>query len=327
MWHDPLHRKSSTMKDAAIASGEQLPAELYVELKDFYARHMKKRDSGFMGQWLGDFDDNAALSANVFDAPTLKGREVIRASVQTLNNWFTRQGIQRRHLLSMFAAAHCGDERIHARHYGLLLTTKASTDTELHSFSVASDLLQYRSGTWRVLSRHIERDDLKQGSRNQAEPDLFDRREETPMARKSVLAQPVEREEIYYSVEQFYARQMQVLDSGDAPRWAATFTNDGTFSSNGMQNAITGYDKLLAAAEKAVATLASEGITRRHLMSTLTIDGGDDTGVLTRCYVLVIDTNNGKTTLHMSTVMEDLLVFSEAGWLVQKRTVSRDGLA
>ncbi len=317
----------TTSADQGPAELHQGSADLYVELKDFYARHMKKRDAGFTDQWLADFDDNATLSTNVFDVPVQEGREAIGASVHALENWFAQRGIQRCHLLSMFVTTRCGGDTVRARHYGLLLTTKVPEGARVHSFSVASDLLQYRGGVWRILSRHVERDDLAKSSRNYVECDSFDRRKETLMAHTSVSGQPVGRAEIYYSVEQFYAHQMQVLDSGDAAGWAATFTDDGVFSSNGMQNPVTGYDELLAAAKKANAALASEGITRRHLVSTLTIEGGDDDGVRARCYVLIIDTGNGATALRMSTVMEDLLVFSTAGWLVQERTVRRDGLA
>jgi actinorhodin biosynthesis protein ActVIA len=154
----------------------------------------------------------------------------------------------------------------------------------------------------------------------------------TLMAQESISEQPVGRAEIYYSVEQFYARQMHALDSGDAASWVATFTSDGVFThlpateADGAPSSVTGHDELLAAVKKSIAGLASAGVTRRHLVSTLTIDSSASGGVRTHCYVPVIDTRNGTTALHMSTVLQDILVFSTAGWLVQERTVSMDGL-
>jgi actinorhodin biosynthesis protein ActVIA len=151
------------------------------------------------------------------------------------------------------------------------------------------------------------------------------------MAREPIAGRPVGRDEIYCSVEQFYARQMQALDSGDAAGWAATFANDGVFhvsktEVDGVSSSIVGHDELLAAAKKAIAGLASEDVIRRHLVSTLTIDSGDGDDVRTHCYVPIIDTRDGTTALHMSTVLQDLLVFSAAGWLVRERTVRRDDL-
>jgi hypothetical protein len=84
--------------------------------------------------------------------------------VHALDNWFTQQGIQRRHLLGTFVATRSGGDDIRTRCYALLLTTKLPGGTTVHSTSVASDLLRYRCGVWRVLSRHIERDDLAQKS-------------------------------------------------------------------------------------------------------------------------------------------------------------------
>lgn len=152
------------------------------------------------------------------------------------------------------------------------------------------------------------------------------------MAHESIAGRPVGRDEIYCSVEQFYARQMQALDSGDAAGWAATFTDDGVFvhvsktEIDDVPSSIVGHDELLVAAEKAIAGLAGEGVTRRHLVSTLTIDSGDGDDVRTHCYVPIIDTRDGTTALRMSTVLQDVLVFSTAGWLVQERTVRRDDL-
>lgn len=155
------------MQETIIASAERLPVELYVELKDFYYRHIKKRDAGFTDQWLADFDENATLSTNIFDVQVQEGREAIGARVYALDNWFMQRGIQRRHLVSTFIATRNGGDDIRTRCYTLLLTTTKSSDgATVHSTSVANDLLQYRHGVWRVLSRHIERDDLTQINRN-----------------------------------------------------------------------------------------------------------------------------------------------------------------
>lgn len=314
------------MRRTITAVADQVPVELYVELKKFYAHHAKKRDTGFTDQWLADLDADVTLSTNVFDSPPGRGRDAIGVNVHALDNWFDQRGIQRRHFLCTLVATRDGDGTVRARCYGLLLTTKPSERTIVHSASVVNDVLQYRGDAWLVLFRHIERDDLARNSHGCIAGNFPDYRKAVLMARASVSEQPFGRDEIYSSVEQFYAHQMQILDSGDAAGWAATFSKDGVFSSNGMQKSVTGHDELLAAAEKTVAALSGEGVTRRHLVSMLTIDGTDENEVRARCYVPVVDTRNGAAALHVSTVICDRLVFSADGWLVQERTIHRDDL-
>jgi hypothetical protein len=61
----------------------------------------------------------------------------------------------------------------------------------------------------------------------------------------------------------------------------------------------------------------------------LTVDPMDDGAVRARCYALVIATRRGgggEAIIHRSTVCEDELVPSDAGWAVRKRVVTRDDL-
>ncbi|MGH3685600.1 MAG: nuclear transport factor 2 family protein [Pseudonocardiaceae bacterium] len=132
--------------------------------------------------------------------------------------------------------------------------------------------------------------------------------------------------EIHCQVEQFYASQMQVLDEGDAAAWAATFTEDGVFASNGMPDQITGRAQLQAGAAHAISQLTASGVTRRHIVSNIRVEQVSDDVLRVSSYVPVIDTIDGETRIKTSTVMHDTLTHSGATWLVSRRMVMRDDI-
>jgi 3-phenylpropionate/cinnamic acid dioxygenase small subunit len=130
----------------------------------------------------------------------------------------------------------------------------------------------------------------------------------------------------YSQVEQFYAFQMQVIDDGDAAGWAATFVEDGVFTSNGMPEPVVGRDRLTAEAADTVARLSDAGTARRHIVSNVRIEQVSPDLLRVTSYVPVIDTTDGVAVLRTSTVMRDELVRGATGWLVRHREVSRDDL-
>lgn len=131
---------------------------------------------------------------------------------------------------------------------------------------------------------------------------------------------------LYCQMEQFYAFQMQVLDDGDASGWAATFTEAGVFTSNGMSEQVMGRARLEDAASDTIARLTGERVTRRHIVSNIRVEQLSDDALRVSSYVPVIDTSDGVARLRTSTVMHDEMVRSGAGWLVRHRTVTRDDI-
>jgi hypothetical protein len=132
--------------------------------------------------------------------------------------------------------------------------------------------------------------------------------------------------EVYSSVDQFYAIQMQALDDGDVAGWVATFTDDGGFASNGLPDPAIGREQLTKLASDAVTRLNDKRAIRRHFVFNVIIESPADGVLRTTCYVPVFDTIDGVTTLTTSTVMRDELVSSGDGLLVRHRTVTRDEL-
>lgn len=136
--------------------------------------------------------------------------------------------------------------------------------------------------------------------------------------------------ELFQQIQQFYARQMRLLDTGAAEEWADTFTEDGVFHQN-VAEPLTGRATIAVASRKRVDQLAGDGITRRHWLGMLEVDPQDDHGVVrTRYYALSMATGpdaGARPQITASTVAEDTLVRHAGGWLVRHRLVTHDGTA
>ncbi|MBB5158010.1 nuclear transport factor 2 family protein [Saccharopolyspora phatthalungensis] len=126
---------------------------------------------------------------------------------------------------------------------------------------------------------------------------------------------------------EFYARQMQALDAGQAEQWAATFTEDGVFAANAYPQPTVGRAAITEAVKAAAAQLAADQVVHRHWLGMLAVYPVDEHTVRTRFYALVIQTpKNGVAAIHRSTIAEDELVRGGDGWQVRRRDVTRDDL-
>ncbi len=134
--------------------------------------------------------------------------------------------------------------------------------------------------------------------------------------------------ELYAEIQQFYARQMQLLDSGNAAAWADTFTEDGVFAANARPEPARGRETIRAAAAQAKAQHAEQGLQIRHWLGMLDVDAQPDGSALVRSYALIICTpRGGQAVVQLSTSCEDVLVRGADGdWLVSDRKVVRDDL-
>lgn len=129
----------------------------------------------------------------------------------------------------------------------------------------------------------------------------------------------------YARLQRFYATQMQLLDAGHTDEWAATFTEDATFTA-GSAAPVKTREAIAAGAAAVAAKFAADGVTRRHWIGMLTADTQDDT-LVTKCYALVLEIpDGGPVIVSRSTVCHDLLARAGDSWLVRQRTVTRDDL-
>jgi hypothetical protein len=144
-----------------------------------------------------------------------------------------------------------------------------------------------------------------------------------PQSDQSV--EPLDDAEIYSQIQQFYARQMSYLDSGNAEEWAATFTEDGVFSVNVRPEPIHGRAAIAASARRGAQRMADSGAVLRHWVGMMSISRRADGAIVAQSYSLVISTPaGGPPTLTLSTVVEDVLVRQDGTWLTAERLVSHD---
>ncbi len=133
--------------------------------------------------------------------------------------------------------------------------------------------------------------------------------------------------ELYHQVQQFYARQMHLLDNGHGQEWADTFTVDGVFAANAAPEPVKGRDNIAAGAGATIKQLEADGIVRRHWLGMLDARPQADGTVQVNSYALIIETRKGgQAGVRMSTLCEDVLVREGGELLVRERKVSRDDL-
>lgn len=133
--------------------------------------------------------------------------------------------------------------------------------------------------------------------------------------------------ELYAEIQQFYARQMRLLDDGEAEAWAETFAEDGVFAANAHPEPFTGRAAIAAGARRATDDFAARGIRRRHWLGMLSLEPKDEHTVLVHSYAQVIETPRaGRPVLRASTGCADLLVRRDGRWLVLDRRIHRDDL-
>lgn len=136
---------------------------------------------------------------------------------------------------------------------------------------------------------------------------------------------PVISTAVYQEIQNFYARQMRLLDGGDTVAWSETFEPDGVFDANGLPEPVRGRGTIESAARKAWEQLTGEGIQRRHWIGMVEVDERADGSLLARSYALVILTKrDGMPTVQASTTCEDVLVRDGEALQVRYRTVRRD---
>ncbi|WP_336159389.1 nuclear transport factor 2 family protein [Amycolatopsis sp. VC5-11] len=131
--------------------------------------------------------------------------------------------------------------------------------------------------------------------------------------------------QLYAQVQQFYARHLQVLDSGSATAWAETFAEDGSLDLPGAAEPVRGRAAIVESMSRSAAAFAAAGETRRHWHGMLDVTERLDGSIGVRCYALVFRTvRDNPSTLHRVCVCEDVLVREDGVLKVRTRRVTRD---
>lgn len=121
------------------------------------------------------------------------------------------------------------------------------------------------------------------------------------------------------AIQQLYARYNHAIDSGDGARWAACFTNDGTFSS--ATGTFQGREQL--------ETFGNAFATRmkaRHWTNNLVLEG-DGATARGSCYLMLLRLSPGEqppASILVTAIYRDELTRTADGWKFASRTVVGD---
>ncbi|MFI7011271.1 nuclear transport factor 2 family protein [Streptomyces sp. NPDC050145] len=139
----------------------------------------------------------------------------------------------------------------------------------------------------------------------------------------------VESAVLHAEVQQFYTRQMQLLDLHRIEEWGESFTEDATFALPILPEPVRGRADLVSSTRRNNAQLVEAKEQHRHVVSMLDVRPQQDATVQVRSYVAVYATTLGEPSrLHRMCVCEDILVRDADGRLqVRARLVTRDDLA
>lgn len=133
--------------------------------------------------------------------------------------------------------------------------------------------------------------------------------------------------QLYVEVQQFYARHMQLLDSGATEAWADTFTEGAELRLPTLPAPVLGRQTLAADMDRAFRARTEAGEVQRHWHGMVDVDPQPDGSIAVRCYALVISsTQQGGSNLFRACVCEDRLVREDGRLRVRTRRVSRDDL-
>jgi actinorhodin biosynthesis protein ActVIA len=134
--------------------------------------------------------------------------------------------------------------------------------------------------------------------------------------------------DLYAAVQHFYARQMQLIDSGHFEAYADTFTEDGVFQHTpGRAPAVTRpgiVRDLLEFNER----FAGAPVKRRHWFDMIALDLQDDGTIVSTYYALVVTVRPGvkQPEIGPSCTVHDVLVLEDGQLRNKSRHVEHDQL-
>ncbi|MFC8919394.1 nuclear transport factor 2 family protein [Streptomyces sp. NPDC057116] len=135
---------------------------------------------------------------------------------------------------------------------------------------------------------------------------------------------------LYVEAQQFYARQVRLLDALRLEEFAATFTADGVYAAPPDVPEVLGRDAIAAALREAHARrFGTEPVRRRHWHSMLHVEPGPEGTLRTSYYALVTTSRpwDPAADVAPSSVVEDVLVWEEGGLRTRERRITPDHMA
>jgi actinorhodin biosynthesis protein ActVIA len=142
------------------------------------------------------------------------------------------------------------------------------------------------------------------------------------------MTSPTTFAETYADVNQFYARQMQLLDNGKFEDYARTFTADGEFQHTPGQPAAVGHAGIVAELESFNTRFAGDPVQRRHSFGMIDVRACPDGSLETNFYALIVTTRPGvkEPKVGPSCTVRDVLVREDGELRNRSRKVDHDQL-
>jgi len=136
------------------------------------------------------------------------------------------------------------------------------------------------------------------------------------------------RTDVYAEVQQFYARQMQLLDGGSFEAYADTFTEDGEFRHTPGRQPAKGRERIVRELYEFHERFADDPVQRRHWFNMVDLEPQDDGSIRSTVYALVITVRpDARPVLAPSCVVRDVLVRTGGELRNRSRWVEHDGVS
>ncbi|WP_086771559.1 nuclear transport factor 2 family protein [Streptomyces bobili] len=139
-------------------------ADLYVEVKNFYARQMRVLDDLDIEQFTATFTEDGSV-AHPHRGEKVEGREAMRAKMTSMLPMY--EGLVTRHWFDHFLiepAGASGDDGLRVTYYSLV--TQTDTEDQMRFFSSSSvedRMVRDEKGELRIRERVIHRDNPRHG--------------------------------------------------------------------------------------------------------------------------------------------------------------------
>jgi hypothetical protein len=129
----------------------------YVDVQQFYARHMHLLDAGDAAGWAGTFTDDASFRLPGRAEP-VRGRANLEAAARATAADLAERGETHRHWHGMVAVEPIDQDTLRARCYALVFATPRGGEPRLHRTCTCDDTLVRVDGGWLVRDRTVTRD-------------------------------------------------------------------------------------------------------------------------------------------------------------------------
>ncbi|MEU0253370.1 nuclear transport factor 2 family protein [Streptomyces sp. NPDC006184] len=135
-------------------------ADLYIEVKDFYARQMRVLDDLDIERFTATFTEDGSV-AHPHRGEKVEGREAMRAKMKSMLPMY--EGLVTRHWFDHFLIEPAGDDGLRVTYYSLVTQTDTEDAMRFFSSSSVEDRMVRVDGELRIRERVIHRDNPQHG--------------------------------------------------------------------------------------------------------------------------------------------------------------------